>query len=137
MRALLNADGYAIVFGQNMTSLCFALATSLARDWAPGQPRNQVVVSEIDHHANIDPWRAVAADQGMDLRWLPVDTGRVSLDLDRLDEIVTSRCALTAVGLASNAVGTVQDVARIAQRTHEIGRHHRRRRRPRGAPHPG
>ena len=121
MRALLNADGYAIVFGQNMTSLCFALATSLARDWAPGQTRNQVVVSEIDHHANIDPWRAVAADQGMDLRWLPVDTARISLDLDRLDEIVTSHCALTAVGLASNAVGTVQDVARIAQRTHEMG----------------
>ena len=121
VHALLNADGYAIVFGQNMTSLCFALATSLARDWAPGQTRNQVVVSEIDHHANVDPWRAVAADQGMDLRWLPVDTGRISLDLDRLDEIVTSRCAVTAVGLASNAVGTIQDVTRIAQRTHETG----------------
>jgi cysteine desulfurase family protein (TIGR01976 family) len=121
VRALLNADGYVIVFGQNMTSLCFALAASLARDWAPGQRRDQVVVSEIDHHANIDPWRAVAADRGMGLRWLPVDTGRVSLDLDRLDEIVTSRCAVTAVGLASNAVGTIQDVTRIAQRTHEAG----------------
>ena len=68
--ALLNADGYAIVFGQNMTSLTFALATSLARDWAPGGERDQIVVSEIDHHANVDPWRSVAADKGLRLRWL-------------------------------------------------------------------
>ncbi len=119
--ALLNADGYEIVFGQNMTSLTFALATSLARDWVPGGSRDQVVVSEIDHHANVDPWRSVAADRGMELRWLPVDPERVTLNLDQLDAIVTDRCVLTAVGLASNAVGTIQDVARIAARTRESG----------------
>jgi cysteine desulfurase family protein (TIGR01976 family) len=119
--ALLNADGYEIVFGQNMTSLAFALATALARDWAPGGSRDQVVVSAIDHHANVDPWRSVAADRGMEVRWIPVDTETVTLNLDRLDAIVTDRCALTAVGLASNAVGTIQDVARIAARTRESG----------------
>ncbi len=120
-RALLGADGYAIVFGQNMTSLCFELATSLARDWAPGQSRDQVIVSEIDHHANVDPWRSVAADKGLHVGWLPVDTSRVVLDLGQLDQVVTPRCALTAVALASNAVGTIQDVARIARRAHEVG----------------
>ncbi len=119
--ALLNADGYAIVFGQNMTSLTFALATSLARDWAPGGERDQIVVSEIDHHANVDPWRSVAADRGLRLRWLPVDPGTVGLDLARLDDVVTPRCLVTAVSLASNAVGTIQDVAQIAKRTREAG----------------
>lgn len=119
--ALLNADGYAIVFGQNMTSLCFALATSLARDWEPASHRDQVVVSEIDHHANVDPWRSVAADKGMQLRWLPVDPDRVGVDLGQLADVVTDRCAVTAVGLASNAVGTIQDVAQIARRTRAAG----------------
>lgn len=121
VRALLNADGYAIVFGQNMTSLSFALATSLARDWRPGPAAGQVTVSELDHHANVDPWRSVAGDRGLSLAWLPVDTGRLCLDDDRLDEVIAGRCAVTAVGLASNAVGTITDVARIAQRTHEAG----------------
>jgi cysteine desulfurase family protein (TIGR01976 family) len=121
LSALLNADGYAIVFGQNMTSLAFALATSLARDWAPGGQRDQIVVSEIDHHANVDPWRSVAADKALCLRWLPVDPGTVGLDLTRLDDVVTPRCLVTAVSLASNAVGTIQDVAAVARRTREAG----------------
>ncbi len=119
--SLLNADGYAIVFGQNMTSLTFALATSLARDWAPGGERDQIVVSEIDHHANVDPWRSVAADKGVRLRWLEVDPGVVGLDLERLDDVVTPGCLVTAVGLASNAVGTIQDVAAVAKRTRRSG----------------
>jgi cysteine desulfurase family protein (TIGR01976 family) len=119
--ALLNADGYVIVFGQNMTSLTFALATSLARDWAPGGERDQIVVSEIDHHANVDPWRSVAADRELRLRWLPVDPDTVGLDLARLDDVITPRCLVTAVSLASNAVGTIQDVARITKRTREAG----------------
>ena len=118
--ALLNADGYAVVFGQNMTSLTFALATSLARDWAPGGER-EVVVSEIDHHANVDPWRSVAADKGLRLRWLQVDPGLLALDTGRLDDVVTPRCLVTAVGLASNAIGTIQDVARIAGQTRQAG----------------
>jgi cysteine desulfurase family protein (TIGR01976 family) len=119
--ALLGADGYVIVFGQNMTSLSFALATSLARDWAPGGERDQIVVSEIDHHANVDPWRCVAADKQLRLRWLPVDPDLVGLDLGRLDDLITPRCLVTAVGLASNAVGTIQDVARIAGHTRQVG----------------
>jgi cysteine desulfurase family protein (TIGR01976 family) len=121
VRALLNGEGYAIVFGQNMTSLAFALATSVARDWRPGQARRDVVVSEIDHHANVDPWRSVAADKDLRLRWLPVDPERICLNLTRLDEMITDTCLVTAVGLASNAVGTIQDVAGIARRTHEVG----------------
>ncbi|MGI9005744.1 MAG: cysteine desulfurase-like protein [Streptosporangiaceae bacterium] len=121
VRALLGADGYVIVFGQNMTSLTFELATSLARDWSPGRSRDEVVVSEIDHHANVDPWRSVASDRDMSLRWLPVDTERVCLDLSHLGDVITDRCAVTAVGLASNAVGTIQDVAAIAERAHAVG----------------
>jgi selenocysteine lyase/cysteine desulfurase len=78
-------------------------------------------VSEIDHHANVDPWRSVAADKGLRLRWLQVDPGLVGLDTGRLDDVVTPRCLVTAVGLASNAVGTIQDVARIAGQTRQAG----------------
>jgi cysteine desulfurase family protein (TIGR01976 family) len=119
MATWLGCDGHVIVFGQNMTSLSFAFATSLARDW--GTAGGRVVVSEMDHHGNVDPWIQVAADRGLEIAWLPVRRGRLTLDLENLDSVIDERCLLVSVGLASNATGSVQDVARITARAREVG----------------
>jgi cysteine desulfurase family protein (TIGR01976 family) len=121
VQAFLKAEQSVIVFGQNMTSLAFDLAASLGRDWRPGAAARSVVVSEIDHHANVDGWRSVAEDSGLEVRWLPVDEELIALDLSQLDRIIEPGCAVVAVAVASNAVGTIQDVRRIADRAHEVG----------------
>jgi cysteine desulfurase family protein (TIGR01976 family) len=118
--ALAGTTDHVIVFGQNMTSLSVALATAMARDWDPAT-RSRVVVSEIDHHANVDPWRAVAEDRGMEVDWIPVLPEELRLDLSRLDEIVDERCQIVTMSLASNVVGTINDVAAICARAREVG----------------
>ncbi|UNB52942.1 aminotransferase class V-fold PLP-dependent enzyme [Mycolicibacterium sp. YH-1] len=117
--ALLGASDHQVVFGQNMTSLAFNAASSLRRDWA--DPSKSVVVSELDHHANIDPWISCADDAGMAARWLPVDPHRYCLDLSGLDALVDDDCALVAVGLSSNAVGTASDIGPIIDRARSVG----------------
>lgn len=117
--ALLGASDHQVVFGQNMTSLAFNTASSLRRDWTT--TTKHVVVSELDHHANIDPWISCADDAGMAARWLPVDPQRYCLDLSNLDALVDHDCALIAVGLSSNAVGTASDIGPIIDRARSVG----------------
>ncbi|QYJ15926.1 Cysteine desulfurase SufS [Rubrobacter xylanophilus DSM 9941] len=116
--ALLGAEAEEVAFGQNMTTLTFALSRALAREWGEG---DGIVVTELDHRANVDPWLLAAADRGAKVRWLRVDTGTLTLDLSDLEEKVNERTRLVAVGLASNAVGTVNEVAEISRRAHEVG----------------
>jgi len=121
VRALLGlTDQHTVVFGQNMTSLAFIAAAAIRRDWNAGTDRH-VVVSELDHHANIDPWLSAARDAGMGERWLEVNPRTYSLDLSRLNDIVDENCALVAVGLSSNAIGTASDINRIVRRAREVG----------------
>ena len=118
MARFLGAAPSGVVFGANMTTLAFALARTLARGWAPG---GEVVVTELDHRANVDPWRAAAEDRGLALRWVPVDPASCTLDLAALEAAIGPRTVLVAVGLASNVVGTVTDVAAIAEAAHRVG----------------
>jgi cysteine desulfurase family protein (TIGR01976 family) len=121
-KALLGATEYEIIFGQNMTSLAFAAAASIRRSWErPLKRGSRVVVSELDHHANIDPWREIAKDAGYDIAWLPVDPETYTHDLRRLDEIVDEDCRLVAAALSSNAVGTINSIDRIVRRAKEMG----------------
>jgi cysteine desulfurase family protein (TIGR01976 family) len=117
MADLLNTAPGEIAFGANATTLAFAVARALGRDWRPG---DEVVVTELDHRGNVDPWIAQARDQGATVRWIPVDPGSCTLDLADLEAIITPRTVLVAVGLASNAVGTINDVARIAARARAV-----------------
>jgi len=119
--ALFGATHHQAVFGQNMTSLAFNVASSLSRDWNGSDPSQYVVVSELDHHANVDPWISAADDASMATRWLPVDPLNYALDLTHLDRIITDGCALVAVALSSNAVGTASDIASIVARAREVG----------------
>ncbi|MCO6453559.1 MAG: cysteine desulfurase-like protein [Caldilineales bacterium] len=106
-----------IVFGPNMTTLTFALSRALARTWQPG---DEVIVSRLDHDANIAPWLALQ-EQGIVIRWWDFDTADCTLKLDELDGLLNERTRLVAVGGASNAVGTVNPVGEITRRAHEAG----------------
>jgi cysteine desulfurase family protein (TIGR01976 family) len=114
----VNGEPDEIVFGHNMTTLTFHLARSLGRAWGPG---DEVVVTELDHQANVAPWRRMAADAGMTVRVLPVDLERMQLDYDALPGLLSERTRLVAVGAASNAVGTVNDVRRVAEMARAAG----------------
>ena len=107
-----------IVFGANMTTLTFHLGRALARGWEPG---DEVVVTELDHHANVDPWTARAKERGVVVRTAPLLPGEARLDVDALGRLLGKRTRLVAVGAASNAVGTINDVPRIARLAHAAG----------------
>lgn len=111
-------DPAEIAFGPNMTTITFSISRALGRDLRPG---DEVVVTRLDHDANVAPWLAVAEDRGATVRWLELANGRATLDLDALDEVLSPRTRIVAVGLASNALGTVTDVGRVIEAAHAIG----------------
>jgi cysteine desulfurase family protein (TIGR01976 family) len=118
MADLLNADRGEVAFGANATTLLFHAARAIGRNWKPG---DEIVVTELDHRGNVDPWITQAKDKGVTVRWIKVDTSTFTLDLSELDSIINRKTVLVAVGLASNAVGTVNDVARVAEQAHRVG----------------
>jgi cysteine desulfurase family protein (TIGR01976 family) len=107
----LGADPSEIAFGANMTTLTYHLARALGRAWGPG---DEVVVTELDHHANVDPWRALARERGVIVRAVPFDPATGQLDWGALEQALSPRTRLLAIGAASNALGTVTDVARAS-----------------------
>jgi cysteine desulfurase family protein (TIGR01976 family) len=107
-----------IKFGQNMTSLTFHVSRSIAATLSPG---DEVVVTTLDHEANVGPWQAAAADRGLVVRVVDIRPGDATLDLDSLDAVLGPRTRLVAVGYASNAVGTINPVAEIVARAHAVG----------------
>ena len=111
MADLLGAEAREIAFGQNMTSLTLAVSRALAREWREG---DELVVTRLDHDANVAPWLAVAEDRGMTVRWIDFDPATGVLDLGALPAMLGERTRLVAVGGASNAIGTVNDIAAIA-----------------------
>ena len=111
-------DPDEIAFGPNMTALTFAMSRALGRDLHAG---DEVVVTRLDHDANVAPWLAVAEDRGATVRWLELADDRATLDLDRLDDVLSARTKVVAVGLASNALGTVTDVGRVIEAAHAVG----------------
>src|SRR3954471_24969107 len=116
MADLLNADPGGVVFGRSATALNVDLARTLAAGWGPG---DEVVVTRLDHDANVRPWVLAAEAAGATVRWLPFDpaTG----ELDDVTTVLTDRTRLVAVTGASNLIGTRPPVAEIAARVHEAG----------------
>ncbi|HVS62859.1 MAG TPA: cysteine desulfurase-like protein [Thermoanaerobaculia bacterium] len=115
---LLAARPEEIAFGPNMTTATFALSRALGREWGPG---DELVVTQLDHDANVTPWRIIARDRGMTVRTIELDPSDCTLRLDQLDELLSERTRLVAVGWASNAVGTVNPVCEVAQRAKAVG----------------
>lgn len=114
----LGGPAEGIVFGQNMTTLTYALSRAMAREWSAG---DEVVVTDLDHQANITPWIQAAEDAGAVVRRIPFDPETCLLDMDRLERALGPRTRVVAVGYASNAVGTVNDVARACASARAVG----------------
>jgi cysteine desulfurase family protein (TIGR01976 family) len=114
----LGAAPDEVAFGANMTTLTFAVSRALASGW---DRDSEIVVTELDHRANVDPWIIAAAERGARVRWIRVDPETLTLDENDLEQSITRRTKLVAIGLASNAVGTVNDVAAVADRAHSAG----------------
>ena len=114
----LGAGPEEVACGANMTTLTFAISRALARTW---DKYSEIVVTELDHRANVDPWLLAAAEKGAKARWVRVDPETLTLDPDDIERAINDKTKLVAVGLASNAVGTINDVAAIARRAHEAG----------------
>jgi len=115
---MFGAKPHEVAFGANMTTIAFALARALSREWREG---DEIIVTELDHRANVDSWISAAEDRGVTVRWLTVDPGNLTLNVDELDRLLTGRTKLVAVGLASNAVGTINDVAAISRKAKQAG----------------
>lgn len=111
-------DPAEIAFGPNMTTMTFAISRALGRDLVPG---DEILLTRLDHDANVAPWLAVAEDRGATVRWLELAEDGATLDLDALGDLVSPRTRIVAVGLASNALGTVTDVGRVIEAAHTVG----------------
>ncbi len=110
-------DPGTVIFGANMTSLTFALSRALARQWRPG---DEVVVTRLDHDANVTPWCLAARDAGAAVRHVEIRRDDCTLDLEDLARKITPQTRCVAVGYASNAVGTVNPIQRIAAMAHAV-----------------
>ncbi len=115
---LLDCEADEVAFGQNMTSLAFAIARALSTTIKAG---DEIVLSELDHHANIDPWLSLANDCGAVIKWIPVNVETCSLDLRDLEQIITPKTKLLAVGYSSNVCGTINPVEQIIARAKSVG----------------
>ena len=113
---VLNADADEVVFGPNATTLLFAISRSIARTLGPG---DEVVVTRLDHDANVRPWVLAAEDVGATVRWVDVHEGDVTLDPDSFAAALSERTKIVAFTLASNAVGTVTPAAELVRTVRE------------------
>jgi cysteine desulfurase family protein (TIGR01976 family) len=117
MADFLGCDADEIVFGPNMTTLTYAMSRSIGRELRGG---DEIVLTHLDHDANISPWRALE-ERGVTIRMADIHEDDCTLDMDDLERKITEKTRLVAVGYASNAVGTINDVDKIVRLAHEHG----------------
>jgi cysteine desulfurase family protein (TIGR01976 family) len=114
----VNGRPSEIAFGQNMTTLTYHLSRALGRGWGPG---DEVVVTELDHHANVDPWKYLQKERGVTVRTVRMRPETGDLDWADLERAISRPTKLVAIGAASNALGTVNDVRRVTELAHASG----------------
>jgi cysteine desulfurase family protein (TIGR01976 family) len=107
-----------VIFGTNMTSLTFAISRSLGRTLRQG---DEIIVTRLDHDANISPWRCLEQEYGIHIKWADIREEDVTLDMEQLTALISERTRLVACCWASNAVGSVVDVRRVADAAHRVG----------------
>jgi cysteine desulfurase family protein (TIGR01976 family) len=115
---LFNAGNSAVAFGPNATTMMFHTSRALARQWKEG---DEIILSEMDHHSNIDSWRTAAEDRKLTVKFIPLDTKKLTLNLDALGSLLSPRTRLVAVGMASNCIGTITDVKAISVQAKKAG----------------
>jgi cysteine desulfurase family protein (TIGR01976 family) len=112
------ADADEVVFGQNMTSITFAVSRAIGRTLRTG---DEIVVTRLDHDANVAPWLALEEERGVVVRWVEIRPDDCTLDMASLERAIGPRTRVVAAGLASNAVGTISPVSRIVEMAHAVG----------------
>jgi cysteine desulfurase family protein (TIGR01976 family) len=117
MADFLGCDADEIVFGPNMTTLTFALSRSIGRELGPG---HEIVVTHLDHDANVSTWRSLE-ERGVTVRFADIQENDCTLDMQHLARQITAKTKLVAVGYASNAVGTINDVKEVVRLAHQVG----------------
>jgi cysteine desulfurase family protein (TIGR01976 family) len=117
MADFFRCDPDEVVFGQNMTTITFALSRAIGRQLKPG---DEILVTTLDHDANVAPWRALE-EKGVIIRQVDIREADCTLDLDDLKRKITAKTKLVAVGYASNAVGTINPVQQITKLAHDAG----------------
>jgi cysteine desulfurase family protein (TIGR01976 family) len=115
---LLGCQAKEVAFGANMTTHAFAIARSLAGFINEG---DEIVVTELDHRANVDPWITLARDRGAEVKFIKLNPETFTLNLEDLEELITPKTKLVAVGMSSNVTGTVTDVGEVIKRAKEVG----------------
>jgi cysteine desulfurase family protein (TIGR01976 family) len=114
----LNASPAEIAFGANMTTLTLHLSRALSLDYKPG---DEIVVTELDHHANIDPWRRLTLERGVSVHTVRMDTTTGQLNREDLERFISPKTKLLAIGAASNALGTINDLKSAIAMAHNVG----------------
>jgi selenocysteine lyase/cysteine desulfurase len=107
-----------IIFGNNMTTLTLYISRSISKDWKEG---DEIVVTRLDHDANVTPWVLAAQDRGVRVNWVDFDVEDGTLKLDDLQKALERKPRLLAVGYASNGLGTINPVDKIIKMAHEAG----------------
>ena len=114
----VNGSATEIAFGANMTTLTFHLSRALSLQYSPG---DEIVVTELDHHANIDPWRRLNLEKGITIRTVKLNTETGQISLDDLEQCIGPRTKVVAIGAASNALGTINDIEAAIELAHGVG----------------
>jgi cysteine desulfurase family protein (TIGR01976 family) len=114
----LGAGPGEIAFGANMTTLLFHVARAIGRGLSAG---DEIIITELDHHANVAPWQALAKERGVVLKWLPLDLTTYRHEVGALEALLSPRTKVVAVGAASNIVGTISDVTAIVRAAKAAG----------------
>lgn len=117
MADFLGCEADEVVFGANMTTLTFAISRAIGRELQPG---DEIVVTSLDHDANVTPWMALA-ERGVTVRMVETHLDNCTLDLTDLERKLTNRTRLVAIGYASNAVGTINNVAQVVRMAQAVG----------------
>jgi len=114
----LNASPTEIAFGANMTTLTLHLSRALGLHYGKG---DEIVITELDHHANIDPWKRLALERGVSVQTVRMDTTTGELDWEQLEDLINSKTKLVAIGAAANSLGTINDVGYAIKLAHQVG----------------
>jgi selenocysteine lyase/cysteine desulfurase len=112
------ASAEEIVFGNNMTTITLHMSRSISRNWNPG---DEIVVTRLDHDANVTPWVLAAQDKGVRVNWVDFDMEDGTLNLSEMQKALDRKPRLLAVGYASNSLGTINPVEKIIKMAHEAG----------------
>ena len=118
INTLFNAGDSEVAFGPNATTMMFHASRALARQWKEG---DEILLTELEHHSNIDSWRTAAEDKGLKVKYIPFDTKSLTLNLETLPSLITPKTRLCALGMASNCIGTISDVKGIAAQAKKVG----------------